>query len=104
MVDLDGTSEYSDLLFVASDCTETNTLDVYPNPIGENNVLTVNFNATAAVSTVQIFDMFGRQVMQVSFNSTQGEFTTVELQNTLSCGTYVLKVEGEQSVKRFVVQ
>ena len=104
MIDLDGTVEYSDILFLFSDCSSVSNVEVYPNPVGQNNALTVNFNAAGRDAQLTIRDMLGRTVKQVTFNVVEGEINTVHLESDLAPGTYTLQVSGDQDVKLFVVR
>ncbi len=103
MVDLDGTSVYSNILFLSADCSSVSSMEVYPNPVGQNNALTVSFKATQKEARLIVRDMLGRTLKQASFSVAVGEVNTLYIQNELSPGSYTLQVEGVHDVKMFVV-
>jgi thiol-disulfide isomerase/thioredoxin len=71
--------------------------DVYPVP--STGIVTLNVNShTNALTTVQVLDVLGKQVMNVSLTSSNGTSThTLDLSG-LSDGHYILKLTAGQQV------
>ncbi|HVT85086.1 MAG TPA: T9SS type A sorting domain-containing protein [Chitinophagaceae bacterium] len=87
----------------------SNKIQVYPNPVTENQ-FTLQFSQLAAGSySIQITDVMGRQVIQRFVNINADEQTeNIKLQPNTAKGIYLIKVtdQGNRSVfsKKLVVQ
>ncbi|WP_442795100.1 T9SS type A sorting domain-containing protein [Pelobium manganitolerans] len=101
-VDFDGKSKVLGLHSVKFELSEGNEVVVYPNPA--TDVINISVPANQNVEkTVTIFNSNGAQVFKSSFKN---ETLTLNVQNTLSPGVYVVKVAGLgfEYVKKVVVQ
>jgi len=105
MIDLDGSFEYSKVIFVKTDCENDNAINIYPNPmIGEINQLNIDFQPKNAVTQMTIIDMTGRIVRRTTIDTSIGENTNVQINvSHLPSGTYNLMISGERKSNIFVI-
>jgi hypothetical protein len=97
LVDKDGSYTYSPV--IKSNCaSSTAQLQAYPIPAkGELNVyIQSNKNSNAVI---QLIDMYGKTVMQLSKNLLVGGNTALINVTNLSAGTYFLKVQTAEFIK-----
>ncbi len=101
-VDFNGTSTYSDIIFVKSECLKNEEsiglVNVFPNPAmtGEVNL---RFEAIEKENTIlSVSDLYGKNILreEVSVESGMNSFA-VDI-NTLKAGTYILSL-GRQTTK-----
>lgn len=105
MIDIDGASEYSNMVLVKTSATQTMTAGVYPNPFAEKLEVTLTTNKTAAVA-VKLFDMNGRMVKSQLYNGQSGnnKFVLTGL-NGLKPGLYIVEVSaGEEKWMQKVIR
>lgn len=83
-------------LFISTSAFDESNFSFYPNPV--KSILTIN--SVNPVSSIQIFDVLGRQVFERDFEETNPSL----LLDELSSGTYLMKVKiGEFSeIFRFI--
>ena len=70
---------------------DSNTFKVYPNPVKD----VLNLSYTQNISSVEVFNMLGQQVLAKSVNDTQGQ---VDMSN-LATGAYIVKIASENQIK-----
>jgi len=106
MVDLDGTFKYSSIRAVETDCESTNELNIYPNPASANNgVLNVKFYSKRSEAQLQITDMLGRVVKQLTLDVESDYINTVQLDiSDLPSGNYTMTILGDRTSKMFIIQ
>ncbi|MFK7776201.1 MAG: SdrD B-like domain-containing protein [Saprospiraceae bacterium] len=107
IVDLDGSFEYSKVVFIGLDCEKVNGgINIYPNPISSNQrMLDVEFYAEKAETQLLIVDILGRTVKRISLE-VESE-TTNEIQidiSNLPVGTYSLQQVGAKKSNLFIIQ
>ncbi len=91
-VDLDGTSEYSNILVVYTTTKDLGTR-VFPVPTSETLIV----ETTHTINSIDIVDVTGRVLSSVQLNA---EGTRIELNVThLAAGTYFIAVQVEQGVE-----
>ncbi|MFK8102594.1 MAG: FG-GAP-like repeat-containing protein [Saprospiraceae bacterium] len=106
MVDLDGSYEYSEIIFVATDCEEIYDIAVYPNPVSISDpVINVKFFSSVEETGFMITDINGEVLRQINFG-VEKEWNTVRIEvGDLPVGVYFLKVIGKNRIaKSFVIQ
>ncbi len=83
--------------------SKSNNLEVYPNPIGKSEVLTINLDNRLG-SEVELIDLTGK-IIYSNPNYTKNQLYLGEIEN-LSTGTYILRVVNEKNAKvtKLVVQ
>jgi Secretion system C-terminal sorting domain len=94
-VDLDGYTEYFDVILVNYQPEKT-VIDVYPNPItlGENVLIQPNFKLLSG-SKIDVMDLQGKSVID-SFVSNN---TSIELSTSqLSAGMYLIRLTTNQGI------
>ncbi|MCX8210835.1 MAG: T9SS type A sorting domain-containing protein, partial [Lewinella sp.] len=103
MVDLDGTSTYSDIVELANTTLSSSELSIFPVPA--LNEVTVNFEAQAeGKAQIMLTDLTGRTVSEQEMNVTTGQNTeTINLQRRAP-GIYLVRVtvDGQQMVRRVI--
>ena len=97
MVDLDGSTEYSEFLVVESDCATKVDLRVFPNPARVGTTVSV---VGAGKGTIDILDATGRRVMQ---QLSVGDGPTTISTSELVPGFYTL-VTPQGDARRLVVR
>jgi len=98
MVDLDGTFAYSVIKSVLN--KEENNLKIFPNPVTDR--LFIESNYLTKITSVQINDIQGKQVIALTNNIRNGIVIS-----SLSPGSYIVIIQqedGSKSSKRFFVQ
>ncbi len=101
MVDLDGSIEYSDLIYQKINCVADADLIVFPNPVSQyQEVLTVKFKTFTSEEHLSITDMLGREVKRIVLEVAPETEHTVHLDiSDLQKGAYYL----HQQVKNIMV-
>lgn len=100
-VDLDGTFEYSKILFADTPCKNPYQIRVYPNP-NTTQKLTVEINSNQVKDQVSfiIYDALGRQLFTQKSSIQMGINKVVLNTQELSNGVYYIKIIGmEQFAK-----
>ena len=105
MVDIDGSFEYSDIIFVETACAK-NDFTIYPNPIGINEKsLNIDFYALEKRTEIEIIDMLERVVEKKSFDVFVREVNTVGMDvSDLPSGTYMVRIIRNGEPKKFIIQ
>ena len=97
MVDLDGSTEYSEVLVVESDCATKVDLRVFPNPARVGTTVSV---VGAGKGTIDVLDATGRRVMQ---QLSVGDGPTTIFTSELVPGFYTI-VTPQGDARRLVVR
>jgi hypothetical protein len=98
--DLDGSSSISRT--IRPDCTATELLTVYPNPVHTSVSVTIKLNRTAA-TTLQLYDAKGRLVKTVQRNLLRGvNQVGIDIQE-LPAGIYILAVQWDAVLKHVTI-
>ncbi len=107
MVDLDGSFEYSKIINVDTDCSNDYKIELYPNPTSSNlGVINVKFYSKTDEAQIQIIDMQGRTVKQLTIGTVQDDLNSIQLDVTdLPPGTYHFNMigGGTGSTKTFII-
>lgn len=105
MVDLDGRTEYSNMVMVKTGTAHQITANVYPNPFVEKLEVTLSISKTTPV-TVKLIDMNGRLVKSQAFTGQTGsnKWTLTGL-SELNKGLYIVEVTaGEEKWMQKVIR
>ncbi|MEM9847468.1 MAG: T9SS type A sorting domain-containing protein, partial [Bacteroidota bacterium] len=100
-VDFDGSFAYSEIRTAELDAiTEW---ELYPNPIGQDKLLNVNFYAQETTAEFVILDAQNRSILNIKqdLGSTGWQQIQIDI-NILPAGTYIL-MDTDGNTKRFVV-
>jgi len=105
-VDYDGSSEYSDIIFIDSNFSHFDSgIEIYPNPVNDRlNVQLNNFKDD--VLNLSILDITGRIVIIKSINPTNhGNTLDLDLSN-LESGAYFVKLTsvGKDIIQKIIKQ
>ncbi len=107
MVDLDGSTEYSKVINVDTDCTNDYKIELFPNPTSSNlGVINVKFYSKSDEAQIQIVDMQGRTVKRLSIGTVRENLNSIQLDVTdLAPGSYHLNMigGGKGSSKIFII-
>lgn len=69
--------------------TSASNFEMYPNPANDY----INFNSTARVNSIQIFDLSGRKIVSDNVESTSGN-----IKLNIDRGVYVVQINSENNV------
>jgi len=96
-VDADGLIRYSDIIQVNTNCVEDNigTLDVFPNPVQNDDLNMRLLSSKNAAANVTIMDVTGRIISQQALQVAEGINTLNVSVGGLTAGTYFVQIEGE---------
>ena len=87
MVDIDGKFEYSKIIALKLDCSQSSTF-VYPNPV--TDILNVNItNAQNNIISARIFDSYGKLI----YNGQMISGTNTINMTNFSKGIYLLRLK-----------
>lgn len=104
-IDVDGTQHGLGVRAVRYEPREDGILNIFPNPVSENQSLTVKYNVTSSnMVKVSVLDMSGREVNHLEFEATPG-VNELELQTAdLKQGVYIIQMNSNGRVwnERFV--
>lgn len=107
MVDLDGSTNYSTILFLKLDCKQLeNQLNIFPNPISPHGEsLTVELFTEKTETQILVVDVFGRTVKRISLEVIPGMINDIQIDiSNLASGTYSLQHVGSNKSKLFIIQ
>lgn len=101
-VDFDGTTDYSDVIFIASNCLQNEDnigiVKVFPNPVMTGTV-NMKFDANLEENAVMsISDLYGKNIRREVVNIQTGMNNFAVDINDLQAGTYILTI-GRQTTK-----
>lgn len=98
-VDGDGSYRYSEIIEVKTNCFKesgiSDILDVYPNPVGNNELNIRLYSNKNEVVDIKIMDIFGKLLIQNTFDLNEGTNSLQLSPNELSAGTYFIYVAGD---------
>ncbi len=105
MIDIDGTHEYSEVIYIETDCDDEYNMMVYPNPIAvHRKAVNIKFYSEREETNIFVLDLLGRVLISTNLGVNPG-WNTVRLDvGHLSPGTYFIKQPGSRGAARFVVQ
>jgi hypothetical protein len=85
-------------LITRTDAPNSSKINIYPNPV-TNNQFVIQFNELAAGTyTVQVTDVMGRQVVQQNVNvSGDNQAQTIRMSSGVAKGVYLVKVSDQNS-------
>jgi len=95
-VDQDGSVQYSDIIQVNTTCIEDNigTLDIFPNPVQNNDVHLRLYSGAEASANVVIMNVAGKVVVQQDVEIIKG-VNQIDLSVArLTAGTYFVQIES----------
>ncbi|MEM9886521.1 MAG: SdrD B-like domain-containing protein, partial [Bacteroidota bacterium] len=100
-VDFDGSFAYTEIRTAELDAiTEW---QLYPNPIGQDKLLNVNFYAQETTVAFVILDAQNRSILNIKQDLSSTGWQQIQIDiNALPAGTYIL-MDAEGNTKRFVV-
>ncbi len=96
MVDIDGTTTYTDIVNVSTDCADGNTIsEIFPNPTKGQMNITFNSSFDHENAEVVIMDALGRTVQVEAITTTLG-LNTINVDVTrLPQASYFVVIRGE---------
>jgi hypothetical protein len=103
--DFDGTTETFAWKAVNTSSAQNSLLKVYPNP--SNGILNVSMTGiSSAQTTLNIFDITGRQVMSQQFESKDFFTTTLDLSSTIPAGLYYIEVinDSQRLIEKIILK
>jgi uncharacterized repeat protein (TIGR01451 family) len=101
-VDIDGAFEYTDVVSAQLEATDKGEMELYPNPVGTAQMLTVQFFAPELSSELYILDIKGSVVRTVRQDVLNIGWISVQIDvNDLAAGTYFI-ADSVGNVKEFV--
>ena len=106
MVDLDGSFEYSKVVYVDTGC-DSGGLSLFPNPTMKGEAINVRFYAKSSEASIKVFNLQGLVVRQLSLGVVEGIDNSIIMDvSDLPSGVYLLQIEGsgKQRVKQFIIQ
>ena len=105
MVDIDGSYEYSSMIYAFKECLNKNLITVFPNQISANGeIMNVRFYSDQPEAHIQITDMLGRVVRRLTLETEINIITTVQIDVfDLSVGNYTLQILGDRKTKVFSI-
>ena len=105
MVDMDGSSEYSKVIYQDIDC-KRRELNVYPNPVLKSTgVLKIELYSPVSTTQLVITDITGRIVRQLSLAVDPQVRNLVHLNiSDLPSGTYILHQTGNKDNRLFIIE
>ncbi len=106
-VDQDGFTQYSEVIQVKTTCIEDNigTLDVFPNPVRNDDVNMRFYSNKDATATAIILNVEGKVITQREVEIIEGVNQINLRTSELTAGTYFIQVEGDgwrSSSEKFV--
>lgn len=105
MIDVDGSFEYSKVIYVSADCHDLEDWEIYPNPISSNKLLNLSGYASGDNYDVQIYDVLGSMVKQFRMESDAGYTNEFSLDvSNLPAGIYMMKTSTNNTSKVFVIK
>ena len=105
MVDLDESVEYSDIIYITSQCENPYEMNVYPNPVlRESTMINVEFYSEREEAYLLITDMYGRVVRKLKLEVESKFINTVQFDiSDLPSGNYTIQVLGDNNIKMFTI-
>lgn len=101
----DGREDYSENVFVTSNCDVQGGFSLYPNPISQNQpVLTLKFNAETETAKIIVTDALGRVVRRLDLEVEKGMNTYQMDVVDLAVGTYFIVIEGKEDIMKSFVK
>ncbi len=104
MVDLDGTFEYSDVVFLQHDCNATAGMSIFPNPVNQEDAnIQVKFFSNTEATNVHIIDGMGRIISSHPY-TVDLEWNVVNLDvSDLNVGIYYIMIDDNREAGRFII-
>ena len=105
MVDLDGSTEFSQILYVNLDCEQIDMeLNVFPTPISKGQPINVEFISEKMKEEIIIVDLQGRIVHREDFETQEGKNNlSIDISN-LAAGIYQIQIVGNRTSKKVIIQ
>ena len=99
MVDIDGSSKYSNVVMIRKDEKSIQGISVIPNPVS-HGMATIRFKATeTGTAEIRIINMAGKLVLSQKNNVYEGiNSLSINNLNRLETGTYLLQVVNDQTI------
>lgn len=92
MIDLDGSFEYSDLIYLQSSGEDSNSPSILKNPVSDGQ-LSISISNTVNPITITLYSALGCQVL----NAISSEKRIIDLDvSALPSGYYLLKITGDE--------
>jgi len=103
--DFDGTTETFNWKAINLEENQSSKLNVYPNPTTGSINLSLSA-ATAAQTTVTVFDLTGRELFNQIFDSNGTFFATLDLSSSLPAGIYYIQVQNDnqRSIEKIILK
>ncbi len=105
MVDLDGYTEYSDVINLEVNCEDLEgEINVFPNPINPRQTLNIKFTSNLETETLVMFDFLGREVKRLTIGTQEGKNLLGLDISDLPTGSYYAQFLGRRKFKKIVIQ
>lgn len=95
MVDLDGSSEYSNIEVVKFEQNDEQEIDLYPNPTNDE-ITIATYLSLSGPTQIQIYNLQGKLVKDIEYITTDKFITTDIDVNDLASGMYLLQISNEE--------
>ena len=104
MVDLDGSFEYSNPIFLSSDCSFSH-MQIFPNPTSiSSGIININIESKSKFINLKITDLLGRTIKILSLEVEVDVMNAITLDiSDLSEGRYFLSMNDGRLSKMFIV-
>ncbi len=105
MIDLDGSYEYSKVLYFIIDCDKYN-IAIYPNPIEkQKGVLNINLFSSEEEAKIEITDILGRVLKTLTLDVESNVVNAFQINiSDFPSGSYTIKIQGQRKAKMFIIQ
>ena len=105
MVDLDGSFEFSNIVFISSDCGDAE-LTLYPNPVSKmSGVIDINFKLRTGEEQLEIVNISGVVMRRLSLGFEPNVMNKLRISiEDLASGTYYVRLTETKISKMFIVQ
>lgn len=109
MIDLDGEYSYSEIIVFNNACQESQTIDLFPNPVRSGESMTFKINDTGIIGggNIIISDMLGNTLVRQSIELQEGNNEINTNIPDLPSGNYIYQLisdHGYAVTQRFIVQ
>lgn len=92
LVSATGAPAYSNDIYVAANCLNKLTIQVYPNPVKSGGKLVINVTGNTGSLSASLYNVSGQKIQSANLVSNVNEISLVNV----SAGTYMLKVTDEK--------
>ncbi len=105
LVDLDGSVDYSEVVFIETDCDKAE-LTFHPNPASQSlGVIDINLKSSNSTEQLEIINITGVLVKQLSLELNPNKVNSIRIAvDDLAVGSYYLKIAGTKLGRMLIIQ